>query len=339
MGKYSDAGFATCDTQLGINGERWPSAPKFKSSGFALLNCIVLIFRPKDSGLEHAQDHRRHDKTFTSSCHYQFSKTSTKASHSTNMHQLIAPKSAVFIHSKGGVSGSSPFSSGPFDFTGSGLDGNRGDGDSTDTATATGTGSGGSSDSGSGTTEGGSGIGATFGAGQGGEVGIHGHRTSGLSNSSIAGIAIGSVLAFIIVVGLILWLHTRKTRLQQQDRLAIDEHPSRHDENTVAFAKSANVLPASEIRYNDHLMDDQHILSGPTDDPPAYEDIGQQGHFSQGNHLPLQGHDHNNYVLGSVSDGFRQYDAQPSNPDLGGKERSQVPNARRGYEESQPVNV
>ncbi|CAK7222888.1 hypothetical protein SBRCBS47491_005017 [Sporothrix bragantina] len=244
------------------------------------------------------------------------------------VHQRLILKRGLMFRRQVGVSSSNPFSTGPSGFPGSG-NGGVGSGDGTGTGTSTGSdgsGSGssgtdtgstrtgnsdGSGDSGSGS--GGSGdvtattstpFGSTFGAGSGSENGSYGHSTTGLSNSAIAGIAIGSVLAFFIVVGFLVWFCTRKRRPQQQGPLADDGHSGRHGEETVAFAKVANALPAQTGYDNGHQIHNEQDLPNLPDDPPAYEEIGQQGNFNQGNHPPQRAHAiHDDYVLGSVPDG------------------------------------
>ncbi|CAK7200507.1 Sperm protein associated with the nucleus on the X chromosome [Sporothrix eucalyptigena] len=278
--------------------------------------------------------------------------------------QLMGLRRGLLYRRQVGVSSSNPFSTGSSSgFPGSGNGGSE-SGSSTNTGTSSGSGSGsdigtgtgststgssdssGTSSSGSGSSSGSSnGSGSTsssypygsgsYGEGDGSGSGSYGPSTTGLSNSAIAGIAIGSVLAFFIVVGLLVWLCTRKRRPpHEQEALAKETHAhqSGHGEETVAFAKVANASHSPNGQHDIQDIHNLHDVPDLPDDPPAYEEIGQQGNVHPGNHPLQRGHSAEiEYALGSVPDGFRQYTPQPPALDSGAKVNFDEPNGRRDH--------
>lgn len=233
-----------------------------------------------------------------------------------------------------GVSSSNPFSSGSNSFPkigGNDNGGNGGSGSGTNTGTGSGSGSTGSGSSGSGSSSSGSSsdtFGSGYGAGSGNGNSGYGPDTSGLSSAAIAGIAVGSVLAFFLLVALLVWLCTRHRRRQQlqqkhnQEVLAKEmrAHRLSHSDETVAFAKVAS---GSCVQLAD--------LAALPDDPPAYEESQRQGNANNGGR-PLPLHKSSTadveYAVGSVSDGFRQYIPPQPAHDAEGKADFHAPERR-----------
>ncbi len=151
--------------------------------------------------------------------------------------------------------------------------------------------------------------------------GDYGPDMSGLSPGAIAGISIGSILAFFCLAGLLMWLCTRDRRRRRQmqgvehlyqhsQAKDIDHHlgplpphsaRSMHRRNssrsdvTIAFAKTANVP----------------VIGGATEDPPAYEETQKRhddGHNYHGQEFQP---DAAEFALWSVSNGFQQYSGLP----------------------------
>ncbi|CAK7229131.1 Sperm protein associated with the nucleus on the X chromosome [Sporothrix curviconia] len=259
-------------------------------------------------------------------------------------HQPIMLKKGLLFGRQVGVSISNPFSTGPSGFPGSGDGANTGSGSRINTgsgSSSSGTDTASGSVSGDATTTG-TPFGSSYGAGDGSDSSSssssssHGPSTAGLSQSNIAGIALGSILFVLIVLGFLTWFCTRKRRPQQHgDTPAGGEHPGRHGEETVAFAK---VNSQQRRAHSQHELPD---LPGLPDDPPAYEEIGQHGaNVPHGSHpLQQQGHDiHNDIVLGSVPDGFRQYDAQPPAMDSGAKDGFGLSSPGEHEERPRPID-
>lgn len=144
-------------------------------------------------------------------------------------------------------------------------------------------------------------FGGDYGLGKSGESRSYVQQTPLLSKSATAGIAVGLIVATLIVVGLIMWLCTRKPKPRQQASLAEQDYHQQHREGSVVLAKSASGLPAQGEGH-----DTRHDIGIDLyDKPPAYDEIIQQSDLHQRSQVPLQG-------LGSVSNGFRRYFEQPA---------------------------
>ncbi|KJR80258.1 uncharacterized protein SPSK_05499 [Sporothrix schenckii 1099-18] len=264
-----------------------------------------------------------------------------------------------------GVSSSNPFSHGN-GFPGSGGNDNGGSsgGANTDTNTGTGNGSGsgsggdgggnsggtsggtsGSGTSGSGgtltsgggtTTTGGSsdtlGSGYDSGRGPGNGPGSgYSPGMSGPNSNAIAGIAVGSVLAFFLIAAVLIWLCTRQWRRQQlqlnheQQVLAKStqaHRPDHHTDDAASFAKEAN---GSRVQLP------QPDLPTLPDDPPPYEESQQQRRVYDGGHIPSFSQSNATDIeraVGSVSDGFRQYSPPPPVIDASNKGNLDTPERR-----------
>ncbi|CAK7269970.1 hypothetical protein SEPCBS57363_003864 [Sporothrix epigloea] len=143
-------------------------------------------------------------------------------------------------------------------------------------------------------------IGDDDGLGKGGESRSYVQRTPGLGKSAIAGIAVRSIVAALVVVGLIMWLCTRKPKPRHEASLAGQDHHHQQGEGSVVFAKLAGTSPAQSEGHGAR----HDVGIDLCDKPPAYDEIVQQSDLHQGSQIPLQG-------LSSVSNGFRQYCVQP----------------------------